>query len=136
MAKLEGGCLCGAVRYSSEAQPALVACCHCRNCQRATGSGHTFNVAVPADSVRITGETRRFQSAGGSGKEVNRVFCPECGSQLMIEASLFAGLMLIAAGTLDDPSWVEPGFHIWTSSAPPWDQPPAGAAAFPQLPPM
>ena len=136
MPKVEGGCLCGAVRYTSDAEPAMVAACHCRSCQKATGSGHTLNLAVPADSVRLAGEVKRFQSPGGSGKEVRRVFCPECGSQLMIEANLFAGMMLIAAGTLDDPNWVQPGVHIWTSSAASWDQPPAGVTSFPQLPPM
>lgn len=135
MAKLEGGCLCGAVRYSAEAQPAMVAYCHCRDCQRATGSGHSFSVAVPAASVHIKGEIKLFQSAGASGQDVRRMFCPECGSHLMIEANLLAGLTLVAAGTLDDSSWVEPGVHIWTSSAAPWDQPPSGATSFPQLPP-
>jgi len=136
MPKVEGGCLCGAVRYSSDAEPALVAACHCRNCQKATGSGHTYNVAVPAALVRIEGPIKRYRSSGGSGKEGSRMFCPECGSQLIIEAGLFAGLYLIAAGTLDDPSWVTPGIHIWTASVPVWDQPRAGATSFPQLPPM
>ena len=114
----------------------MVAACHCRNCQKATGSGHTYNVAVPADSVRLQGAVKRYKGPGGSGKEMSRMFCPECGSQLIIEAALFPGLYLIAAGTLDDSSWVEPGIHLWASSAPPWDQPPAGATSFPQLPPM
>lgn len=136
MSRIEGGCLCGAIRYGSDAEPALVAACHCRACQRATGSGHTYNVGVPVASVSLTGDVKRYTAPGGSGKAVSRLFCPECGSQLMIEASLFAGLYLIAAGTLDDPAIVEPGIHIWTSSAAPWDQPPADATAFPQLPPM
>ncbi len=84
MPKIQGGCLCGAVRYTSDADPALVPVCHCRNCQQATGSGHTVNVVVPAASVRLTGEVKRFRSSGGSGKEVSRIFCPECSSQLMI----------------------------------------------------
>lgn len=136
MPKIEGGCLCGAIRYVSDAEPAVVAACYCRACQRATGSGHTYNVGVPAASVGLTGDVKRYTASGGSGKAISRIFCPDCGSQLMIEASLFAGLYLIAAGTLDDSSWLDPGIHIWTSSARPWDQPPDGATTFAELPPM
>jgi len=57
MSKIAGGCLCGSVRYTSEAEPALVAVCHCATCQKYTGSAFSLNVGVPSDSVTITGES-------------------------------------------------------------------------------
>ena len=57
MPKITGGCLCGSVRYRSEAEPTLVAVCHCVTCQKYTGSAFSLNVGVPSDSVTITGES-------------------------------------------------------------------------------
>ena len=53
MSKIEGGCLCGAVRYKSDAEPVMQAVCHCKTCQKISGSTYSFNVAVPEDSLKV-----------------------------------------------------------------------------------
>jgi hypothetical protein len=122
MPKITGGCLCGSVRYESEAEPALVAACHCPTCQKNTGSVFSVNVAVPTDAVTITGETHATYEdrSGTSGNPFYRTFCSRCGSPISGSGQAYAGLTFIKAGTLDDPSWVKPGVHMWCSAKQPW----------------
>ena len=61
-----------------------------------------------------------------SGNQVTRKFCGDCGSPLFSELSGQAGILAIKAGSLDDPSWLVPGAHIWTASAQPWALPEDG----------
>ena len=80
MPELKGGCLCGAVRYWTTAEPLTSTVCHCRDCQRFTGSAFGALVYVPKETLTIEGTTKTFTSLGGSGKPMVRHFCPECGS--------------------------------------------------------
>ncbi len=119
MAKIEGGCLCGGIRYTSDAEPVLQAVCHCEHCKRATGSGFSLNVGVPRDSLTITGDTLTTftdTATTGSGTPLNRHFCGTCGSPIFADGQAFGPLAFIKAGTLDDPSWVSPAIHVWTGS--------------------
>ena len=121
MPSLRGTCLCGSVRYSSDAQPKMTAICHCRHCQKAGGGGYSAIVAVQTDSIMLEGVPRSYATVGTSGQPVTRRFCSDCGSPLFTEAAAFAGLSFIKGGSLDDPSWLEPTLHIWCDSAQPWD---------------
>ena len=122
MSKIEGGCLCGAVRYHSDADPVMVAVCHCRNCQKQGGSAFSVIAAVPAAGLIVSGETKTYLDHGDSGNAVKRIFCPACGSPLIsdVESPGTAGLRFIKAGTLDDPSWLQPTLHVWCKSKQPW----------------
>lgn len=122
MPKITGGCLCGSVRYASDAAPALVAVCHCATCQKNTGSAFSLNIAMPTDSVTITGKTHATYEdrAGASGNPFFRTFCSRCGSPISGSGDAYSGLIFIKAGTLDDPSWVKPGVHMWCSEKQPW----------------
>jgi hypothetical protein len=122
MPKIAGGCLCGSIRYVSDAEPALVAACHCRTCQKNTGSAFSLNLAMPTSSVTITGESLATYEdrAGASGNPFFRTFCSRCGSPISGRGDAYPGLTFIKAGTLDDPSWVKPGVHMWCSKKQPW----------------
>jgi len=120
MAKITGGCLCGAVRYTAEADPSSAIVCHCLDCQKFTGSAFATLVAVPKDAVRIDGTMKGFAKQGDSGKSIERFFCPDCGASIMDEAEAVPGLVMIQAGTLDDSSWVKPTSQIYGASAQPW----------------
>ncbi len=124
MSSVKGGCLCGAVRYSSSAEPGGSAVCHCTDCQRQTGSAFSVILAVPEDSFTIAGDSlSSFDTSGDdSGQPVHRYFCSSCGSPLFSKVEAAAGKVFIKAGTLDDTSWLDPGRHIWTSSKQPWVQ--------------
>src|SRR6516165_3955029 len=101
MPKITGGCLCGSVRYASDAEPALLAVCHCRTCQRNTGSAFSLNLGLPSDSVTITGESlaNYEDRAGASGKTFFRTFCSRCGSPISGRGDAYLGLTFIKAGT-------------------------------------
>lgn len=120
MAKIRGGCLCGQVRYSADAEPAFVGVCHCSDCQRFTGSAFSTVIAVPAPALTITGTLKTFSKRGDSGKPIHRRFCPECGSGIVDEGDALPGIAMLNAGTLDDRSWVKPQSEIFCDSAQPW----------------
>jgi hypothetical protein len=136
MPKISGGCLCGSVRYTSDAEPALVAVCHCANCQKNTGSAFSLNLAMPTESMTITGDSlATYEDRGGaSGNPFFRTFCSRCGSPISGSGKAYSGLTFIKAGTLDDPSWVKPGVHMWCSDKQPWVVIEAGVAQTPRNP--
>lgn len=121
MPKIVGGCLCGSVRYETDAEPMLTAVCHCTHCQKQTSSTFSVNIALPKGSLRTEGQPlAAFEDVGDSGQPVTRRFCPDCGSPIMGEVAAASGLEWLKAGTLDDPSWLRPQMNIWCDSAQPW----------------
>jgi hypothetical protein len=115
-----GRCLCGAVAYECTAAAVVMGNCHCRDCQRATGSGYAPGLLVPRSAVQIHGEVRYFEVVGDSGSPISRGFCPICGSRLFGQSATSPELISIMAGTLDDPTRFHPQADIYTSSAQPW----------------
>jgi len=109
MATHEGGCLCGAIRYAAKAQPLRVTICHCRFCQRATGSAFLvepiFNKADFAVAA-IEPKIYRHRSEG-SGKAVEVHFCGTCGTKLFLSFERFPDVVGVYGGTFDDPNWYE-----------------------------
>jgi hypothetical protein len=80
---VEGGCSCGAVRYRLTVKPLIVHCCHCRDCQRITGSAFVVNVWIERGFVELlSGEPKTFQLKGGSGQPHTVFFCGDCGSHV------------------------------------------------------
>jgi hypothetical protein len=133
--KIEGGCLCGKVRYSAEAEPTFVGVCHCKNCQKGIGSAFAIVVAVPKPALSIQGNIKTFDDRGDSGQIMHRRFCPECGASLIDEAQAMPNVVMIQAGTLDDPSWVKPAVEIYCDSAQPWVSLGGTQQRFPKMPP-
>lgn len=117
---IEGGCLCGSVRYEIDGGPITARVCWCRLCQYLAAGNGTVNVVFPSESLRVRGETRDYQSVADSGNVMHRRFCPKCGTQLFSEAEVRPHLVIVRAGTLDDPQIARPGGTIWTSAAPAW----------------
>ena len=113
MPETTGGCLCGAVRYTVEAEPDSVGVCHCRDCQKFTGSAYSFLVLFPKATLKIDGITKTYATPGDSGQPSVRRFCPECGSSISEEAFTRPGQVLINGGTLDEPKSVTPDIQIY-----------------------
>lgn len=134
--KASGGCLCGAVRYEIDGDTIFTGHCHCRDCQKATGTGHVSVMGLPRQAVAITGQTRGFTVIGESGQAYTRNFCPTCGSLVFGEAEGMPGMINVTAGTLDDPSAFEPQLVIFTRSRPAWDHLQGGLPEFEAMPPM
>src|SRR5690348_3889496 len=112
MARIEGGCLCGKVRYSASGDAAFVGVCHCRDCQKFTGSAFSVVIGVPKPALSVQGKVSTYSKTGDTGKSISRQFCPECGASLVDEADALPGVVMIATGTLDDASWVKPAMQI------------------------
>lgn len=118
---ITGGCLCGKVRYAFSTQPLFAGNCHCRDCQKASGSAYTPAMFLPQDTVTITGEVKDFESKGDSGQSVWRQFCPNCGTWVFSKVAVMVGLVGVRAGTLDDTANFEPQINMYTDSAAHWD---------------
>jgi hypothetical protein len=133
VAKISGGCLCGAVRYEGNAEPLGAGVCHCTDCQHISGAAFSVNVVVPRSSVTFKGDSlASYAYKGSSGKSLSRKFCRKCGSSLATETELLPTALILKAGTLDDTSWVKPTTHSWTDSAQPWVHIDPAAVKFPK----
>lgn len=130
---LKGACLCGAVRFSGNADPVFQVKCHCADCRKAAGS-HAAMIGVPEGAVTFTGKTREFSSRADSGREVARAFCPVCGSGIYSRTAAAAGFVFVRASALDDPDQFTPQMSVWTSSAAAWDFVTPGVPSFPKSP--
>lgn len=129
---LEGGCACGASRYRLAGAPLIAHACHCRDCRRITGSAFVVNLWIEEELVEcVRGRPGSARLAGGSGALHEVFFCEACGTTLWSRYDAVPGHSLfVRAGTLDDPSAVEPDVHIFTGSKLPWLPLPAGVPAF------
>jgi len=117
---ISGGCLCGAVRYRTEAEPITTRLCWCRVCQYFATGNAAVSVGFPSAGLLVTGETSDFVSIADSGNRMHRRFCPICGTHLLSEAEERPHLVFVRAGTLDDREIAKPAANIWTASAPSW----------------
>ena len=119
MTNRSGRCLCGAVSFHLNAEPLFVRICWCRDCQRISANG-TVNLLVTSDALEISGQTSEFVRMADSGNKIIHRFCPRCGIQLFANSPARAQFTVLRAGTLDDPSSVQPKVNIWSGSAPVW----------------
>jgi hypothetical protein len=134
-APFSGGCACGAIRYECAAEPLYMANCHCRDCQRATGSAYCAVVGVAAPAFRLTtGTPAMYEKLADSGNTMRRMFCSRCGSLVFLTRSARPDVVVLAAANLDDPSWVRPARDIYTTSAQPWDYMNPALPKFPRMP--
>ena len=117
MTGARGGCMCGAIRYEVAAEPLFTAICHCRQCQRQTGSAYSIVTGFPAEGVRVDGSTRTFDDVGESGKRVAKHFCPTCGSPIMSVLDALPGVAIIKSGTLDDFGSAKPTLEVFCDNA-------------------
>ncbi len=134
MPEIKGSCRCGKVTYMSSAEPIFAGVCHCRTCQKETGSAFGVVLGVPTPSLTLDGSVTRFDATADSGNGVHRAFCPVCGSTVVREADAFAGVTMLPVGTLDDPDWVKPTMQIYCDSAQPWVSLGAELQSFPKMP--
>ena len=122
MDAMTGGCLCGAIRYELKAQPLFSGFCHCRDCQRSTGTGHCCYMIFGRADVTMSGAGRGYETRAANGNPSIRYFCETCGSQVYGSGPPDDPRLSIYAGTLDDPSVFQPTDAIFTRSRHEWDR--------------
>ena len=132
--KISGQCSCGSLSYMADAEPQLVCVCHCRDCQRAFGTAFGTLVRLQRQAVQIRGSHQTYVQAGGSGADVTRLFCPNCASIIALQVAKASDVILLAAGTLNDTSWVRPTRNIFCESAQSWVPLTSDTENFPRAP--
>ena len=120
-ARFRGGCACGSVTYTAHSDPIIMLNCHCRDCQRATGSAYAPFVVVPKGAVHIEGEVTFYGQKGDNGYLTERGFCSGCGSPIVVKLARLPDILGIMAASLDDPTMYAPSTDIFAGSAQPWD---------------
>ena len=118
----DGRCTCGAVRFRLTSAPLFVNCCHCRWCQRESGSAFAINAMIEADRVALlAGEPETVNTPSASGKGQLIVRCPQCKVAVW---SHYAGagksVCFVRVGALETPDGLPPDIHIFTSTKQPW----------------
>ena len=117
---LDGGCFCGKVRYRLKSAPMFVNCCHCRDCQRQTGSAFVINGVIEADRIELlkgTPEAAAMPTESGRPHDIYR--CPGCLTALWSDYGR-RPMRFVRVSTLDDPASFPPDAHIFTRSKLPW----------------
>jgi hypothetical protein len=132
---ITGGCLCGDIRYEAGGEPLFAVHCHCRDCQRSSGTGHVPVMGVPKELFKVTGETRSYVTVGSSGLKAIRHFCPNCGSLLFGTPEVSPDAVTIYVGSLDDPAVFKPAYVLFTRDRQPWDMTSGALPEFKTVPP-
>jgi hypothetical protein len=117
--ELEGGCLCGKVRFRTTQAPLRTLACHCKFCQKVTGSSFFAESMFPMTAVSFNGGalSRYEHISQGSRAKVFVHFCPNCGTTVSLTFARWPEVRGIARGCYDDPDAVAVSSHIWTESA-------------------
>lgn len=131
-----GQCVCGEVSYKVIGEPSRVTICHCKWCQRRTGSAFGVEVVFESNQIVINDESVSVyrHHSDESGRWLDQHFCAKCGSNIGFTLEAVPGIRTIAAGTFDDPSWLKEDRllprHVFTRTARHWSDIPEGVECF------
>ena len=113
---LTGGCQCGALRYEITVTPEALYVCHCRECRKQSASAFGMSLVVPRAGFRLLqGSVKSWSRPTDSGRILNCLFCPECGSRIWHERAGGAETITVKGGSLDQPLDLDSAIHVWTS---------------------
>ncbi len=116
MGTMEGGCLCGEIRYRVGGDCGVTHC-HCIHCRKLGGAAFvTWVEAARSNFDWIQGRPAEFSPRPG----ITRSFCAQCGSPLTYQNQESQDSIDVTAGSLDDPSGLEPDDHVWCDRKLPW----------------
>ena len=117
-----GKCLCGEVTYVADGQPIVVAQCHCEECRRLSGTGHTVGAMFNSGAVALSGKLSEFRYMSGNDSEVTKVFCASCGSPIYGTNTRTPDHLTLTLGTMDDAIGLDVEVVIFKRDKPHWDQ--------------
>jgi hypothetical protein len=132
----EGGCVCGAVRYVTHGDPERITVCHCTWCQRRTGTAFGTEAVFSREQATVAGDTLRVYRhiSDESGRWLDLEFCSCCGTNIGFTLEAVPSIRTIAAGTFDDPSWLDREKHlfryVYVRSAQNWSNLPDGVEQY------
>lgn len=130
-----GGCACGAVRYEIKSEPLFQNHCHCRQCQKLSGTGHGSYLTFPGRAAAsLTGEASTWRVAADNGAEKLHAFCPTCGAPVWLTFAAAPDLIAVHAASLDDPGRFQPQAITYGVRAPAWDTMDPALQTFARMP--
>lgn len=133
---LNGGCLCGAVRYEAGGEPVRFYHCHCSRCRKASGTGHASNIMLVPGTVKwLQGEDLLGRYKVPEAERFETCFCQRCGSPLPRELPELE-MAVIPAGSLDNEPPLDPQARIFWDSRTDWSCPAGDLPVFAQYPPQ
>ncbi|TGL67883.1 GFA family protein [Leptospira kmetyi] len=131
----EGGCACGAIRYSTKHQPIFQNHCQCRDCQLRSGTGHGSYLTFPSrNEMSISGDATHWEVKGDSGNIKIHSFCPVCGTPVYLRFAAMPDLIAIHATSLDEPSLFSPQALTYSVRGLAWDKIDPYLKAFEKMP--
>ena len=116
----QASCACGQLHLECRGEPASVALCHCRDCQRRTGSAYGVAAFFSRGAITVSGRFTDFERPADSGHRVLHHFCPSCGSTVFWEPSRKPGMIAVAIGAFADPSFPPPGKAVFEEHRHAW----------------
>ncbi|WP_108810701.1 GFA family protein [Sphingorhabdus sp. Alg231-15] len=120
--KYKGKCLCGDVTYVAEGSPIVVAQCHCEECRRLSGTGHTVGAMFPSTAVVLNGKLNEYSYRSDKDSEVTKAFCAKCGSPIYGSNTRLPDHLTLTLGTMDDAVGLDVEVVIFERDRPHWDQ--------------
>ncbi len=119
MSDVNGGCQCGAVRYTLAGELPAAYACHCGECKKQSASAFSMSVAIETTNLHWTGDPAMFETVAFSGARKLCYLCAACGTRLWHRGSENSAAASLKVGTLDDPAGIEPMGHLWVSKKQP-----------------
>ena len=120
--KYTGKCLCGKVTYLASGPPIVVAQCHCEECRRLSGTGHTVGAMFPSAAVVLHGKLNEFTYTSRKSSEVTKAFCANCGSPIYGKNTQTPDHLTLTLGTMDNASGLKVEVVIFERDKPHWDK--------------
>ncbi len=120
--KYTGKCLCGEITYVANGEPAIVAQCHCEECRRLSGTGHTVGAMFATDVVAVSGKLSLFCYTSDKDSVVTKAFCGNCGSPIFGKNTRIPDHLTLSLGTMDDATGLDVEVVIFQRDKPYWDR--------------
>lgn len=117
---MKARCVCGDLVVALPGPTNSVSVCHCKECQRRTGSAFGVGAYYDASEVEVTGPTNTFVRLGESGAQLTFSFCPRCGANVFWSSSTYPTKLGIAVGAIADPKFPSPKNSLWEQAMHPW----------------
>lgn len=118
---LKGRCMCGDIRYALDRMPEFMGVCHCKHCQRQSGSAFSTMASVPRESFTLLRGKPTLYRAEREGGDLTEIgFCGRCGSPIYSLLANQEDVIFLKTGTLDETDWFEPQFHVWCAHKQHW----------------
>jgi hypothetical protein len=130
---IQGGCLCGRVRFELEAPPTVAGYCHCTRCQRRTGTGSSAQARIDGRTFRMVSGAELVRGWRPPDRGFEKCFCTECGAHLFSRNPDDPKQMSIRMSAFDEDPGVRPSYRQFVAYAAAWDPiPDDGLERFPE----